>query len=65
MARTATLEIYTGNAWQRVTGRIVKVYETGGVTIDDDNGIRYYAKQERATINSDGNPAHTRSNMLW
>lgn len=64
MARTATLKVYSGSEWQAVTGRIIRITETGGVIIDDERGVRYFAMKDRATVHND-NDASFRSNTLW
>lgn len=65
MANTATLKVYSGTGWIAITGRIVRVTETGGVIIDDERGVRHFALKERTTINSNNDPSKTRNNMLW
>lgn len=65
MTNTATLKVYSGTGWITVSGRIVRVTETGGIIIDDERGVRHFALKERATINNDADPSRTRNNMLW
>lgn len=49
--KTATLTVFNGSTPYNVTGKIVHTY-SDGVAIDDANGLRWFAKNERVTLHS-------------